>query len=198
MTVSASHYSMTELEKDIGNLRSGLKSVESVSCHELFTYCVNPPEFVSLFLTFLSSISTCRNWNTRRSDHRSWATSLCQWWASSSLWPASASQTWRTLSLRPENWLVLVAVRVCICVFVWVERRPAQSLVDTGCWTLASHFFFVQLFLCTALTSSVTFLGKLTAGAKHYSFLLQDHWLFIGQPANCHVCRSKVNPGTEP
>lgn len=61
-----------------------------------------------LFFNFFPSwiIFTRRSWSTRRSDRRSWATSTCRWWVSSSPWPASASPTWRTLSLRPRSWWV--------------------------------------------------------------------------------------------
>lgn len=62
-------HSMTELEKDIGNLRSGLKGVDSVSPGG------GRRAVGGGALTFLV---THRSWSTRRTGRRSRATSLCR------------------------------------------------------------------------------------------------------------------------
>lgn len=64
-----------------------------------------------------------------------------------------------------------------------------------SCWKPASRFLSVQLFLHAFLTSSVTFAGRLTAGAKCFqlpaSATLTLYW------SGCSLRAGREKPGTE-
>lgn len=89
-----------------------------------------------------------------------------------------------------SDWGQRTGKSLCGCTICFCRPDKTTDTCRYRRWKLASHFLWAQLFLHALLTSSVTFLGKLTAGVKCFSFLLQHHWYFMGQSA-CSCVRNK-------
>lgn len=203
--------SMTELEKDIGNMRSGLKSVESVSAkiyeHRCFMYrsrrCkafgaglrsnvahISPLRSLSISLSGVG-ISEEAAAGARRqvcvggeSVHHRGQLQL--------LWCGGLARRGQRTGTCTAAWFISARAlkseeTVCVCV---CEQAALQTSKHTP-WEAVSISPPSSCF-DNLLTSSATFLGKQTAGLECYSFLL-----FVAQPVCGLVCRSKVEPGTQ-
>lgn len=165
---------MTELEKDINNLRSGLKSVESVSHADLRDKSRSVMYLVSCI--FALTLAGCLYAGARLPEKAAAGAGrqVCvggepvhHCGQFQLLWRGGLPHRGQGAGKSPP-----------------LLRTTSLSLSDANIqsWLPVSS---VQLLLHAFLTPSVTSSGKLTVGVKCSSFLPLNRWCFISQTSHC-------------
>lgn len=170
---------MTELEKDINNLRSGLKSVESVSHAHLRDKSWNVPASLR-HLCIALHVRLCSGARLPEEASAGAGRQVCV--GGEPVHHRGQFQLLRRggLPQRGQG----AGKSPPLLRSVWAERNTSLSLADTkseSCLPVSS----AQLFLHASLTPSVTSPGKLTVGVKRSSFLPLKRWCFISQTSHC-------------